>query len=178
MNMRKQLLVIMLSVAQSASVLSQPGTSEQEPAAPATGPAQLTLDDLRTFTDVFSQVRRNYVEEVDDRTLLDAAIRGMLSDLDPHSDYLASQDYKNLDDTAHGHYSGIGVDVGIEDQKIVIRSIIVPSPADSAGLNPGDIITVIDGGAGVQPAAQVRCARTVAVPAGQIQIGFEMRHQF
>ena len=145
MNMRKQLLVIMLSVTQSASVLSQPGTSEQEPAAPATGSAQLTLDDLRTFTDVFSQVRRNYVEEVDDRTLLDAAIRGMLSDLDPHSDYLASQDYKNLDDTAHGHYSGIGVDVGIEDQKIVIRSVIVPSPADSAGLNPGDIITVIDG---------------------------------
>ncbi len=145
MNIWNQLLVIMLSVALSASVQSQAGTSEQEPAVPEAGPAQLTLDDLRTFTDVFNQVRRNYVEEVDDRTLLNAAISGMLSELDPHSAYLASQEYKNLDDTAHGHYSGIGVDVAIEDQKIVIKRVIVPSPADTAGLNPGDIITSIDG---------------------------------
>jgi carboxyl-terminal processing protease len=59
-----------------------------EAAAAPHGSAQLTLDDLRTFTDVFNQVRRNYVEDVDDRTLLDSAIRGMLLELDPHSAYL------------------------------------------------------------------------------------------
>lgn len=106
--------------------------------------AQLTLNDLRTFTDVFSQIRRNYVEPVDDRTLLNAAINGMLSNLDPHSDYLPANDYKQLDDSAHGHYSGIGVDVGITGQKIVIRAVIDPSPAARGGINPGDIITAIN----------------------------------
>ncbi|MFB3077979.1 MAG: S41 family peptidase, partial [Lysobacterales bacterium] len=106
---------------------------------------QLTLDDLRTFTDVFSQIRRNYVEEVDDKTLLNAAIKGMLSELDPHSSYLPADDYKQLDDSAHGRFSGIGVDVGIQGRKIVVRSVISPSPADRGGINPGDIITAIDG---------------------------------
>jgi carboxyl-terminal processing protease len=145
MNMWKIMLIVLLSVVLSPSALSQPEPGATEPASPAPGVAQLTLDDMRTFTDVFSQIRRNYVEEVDDRTLLQAAINGMLSGLDPHSDYLLLDDYKKLDETAHGQYSGIGVDVGIEDQKIVIKRIIMPSPADSAGLNPGDIITAIDG---------------------------------
>jgi carboxyl-terminal processing protease len=107
--------------------------------------AQLTLDDLRTFTDVFNQVRRNYVEEVDDRELLDAAIRGMLMDLDPHSEYLPKPEYKDLDDSSKGRYSGIGISVLEEDQKVVVKAVINGSPADEAGLNPGDVITSIDG---------------------------------
>jgi carboxyl-terminal processing protease len=94
---------------------------------------------------VFSQIRRNYVEEVDDRTLLHAAINGMLSKLDPHSSYLPADDYRQLDDSAQGRYSGIGIDVAIQEQKIVVRSVISPSPADAGGINPGDIITAIDG---------------------------------
>ena len=115
------------------------GTTENEPAS-----TQLTLDDLRTFTDVFNQVRRNYVEEVDERTLLDAAINGMLADLDPHSAYLPSQDYEDLDNSAKGQYVGIGVDVEAEDGRIVVKQVIVPSPADSAGMDPGDIITSVN----------------------------------
>ncbi len=107
--------------------------------------AQLTLDDLRTFTDVFNQLRRNYVEEVDDRELLDAAIRGMLMDLDPHSEYLPRQDYKDLEDNSRGRYSGIGINVQEEDQRIVVKAVINDSPADRSGVNPGDIITAIDG---------------------------------
>jgi len=145
MNARKIVLCILLSLALPATAVSQSGPGEPESETPEAGAAQLTLDDLRTFTDVFSQVRRNYVEEVDDKALLNAAINGMLSELDPHSDYLPEQNYKRLDDTTQGHYSGIGVDVQIEDQKIVIRSVIVPSPADSAGLNPDDIILAIEG---------------------------------
>lgn len=109
------------------------------------GSAQLTLDDLRTFTDVFNQVRRNYVEEVDDRTLLESAIRGMLLELDPHSAYLPGQDYQQLEDNAQGRYTGIGIDVQVLDGRIVVKAVINGSPADEAGINPRDIITSIDG---------------------------------
>ena len=107
--------------------------------------AQLTLDDLRAFTDVFNQARKNYVEEVDDKTLLDAAIRGMLLELDPHSSYLPAREYEDLNDAARGRYSGIGIDVRGRDGKIVVNAIIDDSPADLAGMNPGDVITSIDG---------------------------------
>ena len=107
--------------------------------------AQLTLDDLRAFTDVFNQIRRNYVGEVDDKRLLDAAIQGMLSDLDPHSDYLPTDEYKDLEENSSGRYSGIGIDVQANDRRILVRAVINGSPADRAGINPGDIITAIDG---------------------------------
>ena len=118
---------------------------DDEGLAAPSGSAQLTLDDLRTFTDVFNQVRRNYVEEVDDHTLLDSAIRGMLMELDPHSAYLPGDDYRQLEDSSHGRYTGIGVDVQAEDGRLVVRAVINESPADEAGINPGDIITSIDG---------------------------------
>ncbi len=145
MNIRKKFLFIMLTLAVPASAQPQSDSGEPGSTAPPAEAAQLTLDDLRTFTDVFSQVRRNYVEEIDDKTLLNAAINGMLSELDPHSAYLPEESYKRLDDTTQGHYSGIGVDVRIEDQTIVVKSVIVPSPADTAGINPGDVILSIDG---------------------------------
>lgn len=107
--------------------------------------SQLTLDDLRTFTDVFNQARRNYVEDVDDKTLLDAAIRGMLLELDPHSSYLPAKEFEDLNDAAYGRYSGIGIDVQANEGKIEVKAIINDSPADQAGMNPGDIITSIGG---------------------------------
>jgi len=109
------------------------------------GSAQLTLDDLRTFTDVFNQVRRNYVEEIDDHSLLDSAIRGMLQELDPHSAYIPGSDFQEFEDSSRGRYSGIGVDVRGRDGLINVKAVIVDSPADKAGLNPGDVITAIDG---------------------------------
>ena len=107
--------------------------------------AQLTLDDLRTFTDVFNQARKNYVEEVDDKTLLEAAIKGMLTELDPHSSYLPAKSLEELNDASLGRYSGIGIDVQALDGRIVVNAIINESPADQAGINPGDVITSIDG---------------------------------
>jgi carboxyl-terminal processing protease len=143
--MHKLIFIAFGLLAFASVAVGQENPDEVAPAATGSGGAQLTLDDLRTFTDVFNQIRRNYVEEVDDKTLLDAAINGMLSELDPHSSYLPADNYKQLNDSAHGRYSGIGVDVGIQGQKIVIRSVIVPSPADRGGINPKDIITAIDG---------------------------------
>ncbi len=140
--MYKSLVITLILLAFASIAVSQ--EKPLEAAQTESGQAQLTLDDLRNFTDVFSQIRRNYIEELDDRTLLNAAINGMLSELDPHSAYLPASEYKQLDDTARGRYSGIGIDVGIEGQKIVVRKVITSSPADEGGLNPGDIIMAID----------------------------------
>ena len=136
--------IILASLASISMVFAQ-DDSEVAAEHQAGQTAQLTLDDLRTFTDVFNQARKNYVEEVDDKTLLDAAIRGMLQELDPHSNYLPVKEYEELNDVARGRYSGIGIDVRALDGKIVVNAIINDSPADQAGLNPGDVITSIDG---------------------------------
>ena len=139
------LLALALAIASASPVAAQENAPAQQPEDPPLPQAQLTLDDLRTFTDVFNQARNNYVEEVDDKTLLDAAIRGMLLELDPHSSYLPAKKYEELNDAAKGRYSGIGVDVQTRDGKIVVNAIINDSPADEAGLNPGDVITSING---------------------------------
>lgn len=106
--------------------------------------AQLSLDDLRTFTDVFNQVRRNYVEETDDHSLMNAAIRGMLSELDPHSAYMEADDFRQLDNSSRGRYSGIGVELVIRNKSIRIVHVMDDGPASKAGLIRGDVITSID----------------------------------
>lgn len=136
---------MIMSLVVASPTAAQQSDPSQSPETETLPQAQLTLDDLRTFTDVFNQARNNYIEEVDDKTLLDAAIRGMLLELDPHSSYLPAKQYEELNDAAKGRYSGIGIDVRTEDGKIVVHAIINESPADEAGLNPGDVITSING---------------------------------
>jgi len=144
--MRKTKFIPALAVVLIVGAAVARGQEQREPAADAPrGSAQLTLDDLRTFTDVFNQVRRNYVEEIDDHSLLDSAIRGMLQELDPHSAYIPGSDFQAFEDNSQGRYSGIGIDVQGKDGLIHVRAVIDDSPADEAGLNPGDVITIIDG---------------------------------
>jgi carboxyl-terminal processing protease len=140
----RSLAAAALAAAALLAITAQ-AADEAESSDPPRGSAQLTLDDLRTFTDVFNQVRRNYVEEVDDRTLLESAIRGMLLELDPHSSYLPGDDYRQLEDNSEGRYVGIGVDVAAEGGQVVVKAVINGSPADEAGINPGDVITSIGG---------------------------------
>lgn len=132
-----------ISIQGSASLAFQVADSTTPTQAESSASA-LTLDDLRTFTDVFSQIRNNYVEVVDDKTLLNAAINGMLSELDPHSAYLLDERFKDLDESSRGRFNGIGVHVEVVDQRIVVQAVIAPSPADDAGINPKDIILSID----------------------------------
>ena len=107
--------------------------------------SQLSLDDLRTFTDVFNQVRNNFIEETDDHTLLNAAIRGMLSELDPHSSYMEADEFRQMDDSSRGRYSGIGVEVAIRNERIEINFVMAGGAADKAGIVAGDIITSVHG---------------------------------
>ena len=126
-----------------ALLLALPMLSAADEEAPPTG-TQLTLDDLRTFTDVFNQVRNNFVEETSDHDLLNAAIRGMLSELDPHSSYMEADQFRQLDNSSQGRYSGIGVEVLIRDRRINIVHVMDGGAANKAGVVAGDIISSID----------------------------------
>jgi carboxyl-terminal processing protease len=101
---------------------------------------KLPLDELRTFAEVYNQIRLGYVEEIDDSTLLEYAIQGMLSGLDPHSAYMNEDAFQSLQDNTSGEFTGLGLEVGMEDGYVKIISPIDGSPAAEAGLQSGDII--------------------------------------
>ncbi|MEQ9463690.1 MAG: S41 family peptidase [Haliea sp.] len=106
---------------------------------------RLPLDELRTFADVFNQIRIGYVEEIDDSTLLEYAIQGMLMNLDPHSAYLTKDAFEDLQSNTSGEFSGLGLEVGMEDGYVKIVAPIDGSPAAEAGLLTGDVILKLDG---------------------------------
>ena len=102
--------------------------------------SRLPLDELRTFADVFNQIRSGYVEEIDDSTLLEYAIQGMLTGLDPHSSYLSRDAFQDLQTSTTGEFSGLGLEVNMEEGYVKIIAPIDGSPAADAGLQTGDII--------------------------------------
>lgn len=106
---------------------------------------QLPLQELRNFTEIFDRIRSSYVEPVDDKTLLQYAIDGMLSNLDPHSDYLLPEDFSELQEHTTGKFGGLGIEVGIEDGLIKVVSPIDDTPAEQAGIKAGDFIISLDG---------------------------------
>ena len=114
------------------------------PLAAAEEQAELPLDELRTFAEVFNQIRMGYVEEIDDSTLLEFAIEGMLMGLDPHSMYLTEDAYQGLQDSTSGEFTGLGLEVGTENGYVKIIAPIDGSPAAEAGLESGDIILKLD----------------------------------
>ncbi|MBE9540387.1 MAG: S41 family peptidase [Proteobacteria bacterium] len=105
---------------------------------------KLPLEELRTFADVFNQIRIGYVEEVDDSTLLEYAIQGMLMGLDPHSVYMTKDAFDNLQSSTSGEFSGLGLEVGMEDGFVTVISPIDGTPAAEAGLQTGDVILKLD----------------------------------
>ena len=100
---------------------------------------------LQTFSSVLSMVRDYYVEEVDSEKLIDAAIRGMLLELDPHSAYLDPERFANIKEVHEGEYFGIGIQFDIINGWLTVISPIEGSPSDNLGLRPGDRIVKING---------------------------------
>ncbi len=113
-------------------------------AAKETPAAAIPLNELRAFADVFNQIRLNYVEEIDDKTLLESAIRGMLSDLDPHSNYLAGDALTDLQTNSTGEFSGLGLEITTENGFIKVITPIDETPAQRAGIEAGDLIIRLD----------------------------------
>lgn len=104
----------------------------------------LPLEQLRTFSDVFARIKRNYVEDVSDEDLLEHAIRGMLSGLDPHSSYLNTEQFQELRIGTSGEFGGLGIEVGMEDGFVKVVSPIDDTPAARAGMQSGDLIIRLD----------------------------------
>ena len=103
-----------------------------------------SLDALRAFIEVYEHLKGEYVEEIDDQTLLNNAINGMLTKLDPHSGYLKPRDVSSLRDSTSGSFGGIGIEMDVIDGLIEVIAPIDDSPASRAGILAKDIITHVD----------------------------------
>lgn len=106
--------------------------------------ASLPLDEVRTFVNVFERIKSSYIEPIDDKTLMDNAIKGMVSNLDPHSVYLDSKSYHALEDMTNGQYGGLGIEIEQKEGFIRIITPLDDSPAAKAGIQAGDIIVKIN----------------------------------
>src|ERR1700754_573 len=103
------------------------------------------IDDIRNFTRVYQIVRQAYVEKLDNKTIMKAAISGMLENLDPHSEYLDKEGLDELDEDTTGQYGGLGIEVLQVEGSLKIVSPIDDTPASRAGIKPGDTILKVDG---------------------------------
>ena len=106
---------------------------------------QETYKQLNLFGDVFQRVQEQYVEEVTDKQLIESAISGMLQSLDPHSSYLNSENYKDMQVKTKGKFGGLGIEITMEDGLIKVVSPIDDTPAAKAGMQSGDLIIGVDG---------------------------------
>jgi len=110
----------------------------------ASAVADMPLEELRAFAEIFGRIKRDYVEPVEDRVLLEHAIRGMLSGLDPHSAYLGEDEFKELKVGTTGEFGGLGIEVGMENGFVKVISPIDDTPAQRAGVEAGDLIIRLD----------------------------------
>lgn len=101
--------------------------------------------ELQQLTDVMAIIRRNYVDEVPMKTLVDGAIRGMLTSLDPHSSFLSPEDYQEMKSDMSGEFTGLGLDVTIQNEELVVIAPLEGSPAERAGIAAGDRVIKING---------------------------------
>jgi carboxyl-terminal processing protease len=104
----------------------------------------LPVDELRSFAEVFGQIKSNYVDPVEDKKLITDAVSGMVTGLDPHSAYLDQDAYRELRISTKGEFGGLGIEVGMEEGLVKVVSPIEDTPAFRAGLKPGDFIVKID----------------------------------
>jgi carboxyl-terminal processing protease len=104
-----------------------------------------TYEQLNLFGEVFERIRDNYVEEADDEKLIEAAVNGMLTSLDPHSSYLNQKDFQDMQVQTKGEFGGLGIEVTMEDGLVKVVAPMDGTPAADAGLQPGDLISHLDG---------------------------------
>ena len=106
--------------------------------------ATLPVEELRTFSDVFGRIKNDYVVDVDDKELIENAIRGMLSGLDPHSSYLDAEQFTELQVGTTGQFGGLGIEVGMENGFVKVIAPIDDTPAQRAGVEAGDLVIRLD----------------------------------
>lgn len=124
--------------------ISSAETPDTESASTTTTINNPPLEDIQRFTNAISHIKNYYVNTVPDKKLFENAIRGMLQGLDPHSAYLDEKDFKDLNATTRGEFSGLGLEVTMDDETIKVISPLDDSPAAKAGIKPGDRIIMLD----------------------------------
>jgi carboxyl-terminal processing protease len=149
-DMRKTSLIIMSALcgAAVALVATERGPAPAAAEAKTTSTARVSADTIKRialFTEVFDRVRADYVEKPDDTKLIEAAIGGMLSSLDPHSEYMNAKAFADVQVQTHGEFGGVGIRVTVEDGSIKVQAPIDRTPAARAGILANDIITHLDG---------------------------------
>ncbi len=106
--------------------------------------AGLPLEELRAFVEVYDRISTGYFEPIENEKMLENAIRGMLSNLDPHSDYLPKESFERVEESTRGEFGGLGMEVGMEDGAVRVVAPIDDTPAQRAGVRSGDIIIKLD----------------------------------
>lgn len=131
---------------ENSAAAPPPAQSEDDTTANATEETRepIPVNDIRVLVEVFHKIKKDYVETVDDKDLLENAMRGMLSGLDPHSAYLDKDDYDDLQEGTSGEFGGLGIEVGMEDGFIKVIAPIDDTPAQAAGVQSGDVIVRLD----------------------------------
>jgi len=124
----------------SAHATPEDHSSSSDSIDPNTEQNRLPLDELRAFANIFGRIKQDYVEEIDDLTLIEYAIRGMLTRLDPHSTYLVNDALKDFKEDTRGEFGGLGIEIGTDEGVIKVISPIDDTPADKAGIKAGDLI--------------------------------------
>ena len=129
----------------SAMLAAAQGSFAQEKVEEETASQEDVLAKMELFAEVFTRVRDHYVEEVDDKTLIEAALNGALSSLDPHSGYTPPADFVEQREAAKREYGGLGIEVSMEGGLVRVNYAIEEGPAYAAGIRPGDLITAVAG---------------------------------
>ena len=109
-----------------------------------TGHATETYEELKTFSEVLTQVQKSYVDETKVKDLVQGAIRGMLSTLDPHSAYMTPEMYKEMQVETKGEFGGVGIQIGVKENRLAVIAPIEGTPAYRAGVKAGDFITKVN----------------------------------
>ncbi|MDP3090248.1 MAG: S41 family peptidase [Nitrospira sp.] len=109
-----------------------------------TGHATETYEELKTFSEVLNQVQRHYVDETKTKELVQGAIRGMLSTLDPHSAYMTPEMYKEMQVETKGEFGGVGIQIGVKENRLAVIAPIEGTPAQRAGIKAGDFIVKVN----------------------------------
>ncbi len=139
-------LILLLGIFVGVGITLERAVQADRPTSTAASEADspLPIEELRTFTEVFSRIKTDYVEPVSDKKLIDDAIQGMLAGLDPHSAYMDPEQFKELRVGTEGEFGGLGIEVTMEDGLVKVVSPIDGSPAAHAGIKPGDFIIQLD----------------------------------
>lgn len=135
-SVKNILFVSVGAIAGIAIALQISATAQQSTTVP--------LDELRLLTGVFGQIKREYVEPVDDKKLLTDAVKGMVGSLDPHSAFLDKKDFEEMKEHTEGRFAGLGIEISAEDGLVKVMNPIEDTPAAKAGLQAGDLITRLD----------------------------------